>query len=572
MPVLPDPNQLARATPSAQTGIVRVDTSQAAETLEHTGRALGAVSRRALVFADQTAELHAQDALIELKRRQNQMTVGENGYARLRNGAATEPDVIPRYKDEHQAQVNDIASRLDSTSRRKFERQAKEMGNQFQAGLLTHIMREDLNHRGEVYKANIAVAAETMGLNHRNAAVLVRERSAIDSTVAKYVADNGIKDEALIERMLQESRGLGHKAVIEAFVENGEAQNAEAYYQAVKQEMLPEVAKSVFNMLKPEVANQMGRDISDKLYQMHVEGRPESEIFEEKLRLTQGRGVEVLRATDAIYEDRVRALQQDRTRLSGQILIDTWSGRAGMGDPRLREIDANDPMLGVSLRQKMFAIQKRNAAEASGGRAGQTAKVPTSVAMGAYAELSAMIHAGEHPEDVIRGEILKHADVLPKAEVKQLLNMQQTVKKEAGRARIPTALINASMPKSANNTERKNAYKGFVEKKLQEWKEANPGRIPTPQDQQAILSSASEEHVEVNKFWFFNSTTEAFRLGEGARSYPKSFGQLLPGRSDEDILEAYSFAQAFKARIPKGVRTPTDAELIVRWEKSKNIE
>lgn len=562
MPVLPDPNQLTRATPSAQTGVVRVDTSIGADALVQTGQALGQTARRAFVFAEQTADLHAQDALVELKRRQNQMTVGDDGYARLRNGAATEPGVVQRYQEQHKQQVDDISINLSPMARSKFEQRAREMGNQFQAGLLTHIMREDLNHRGEVYKASIAVSAETMGLNYNNPDALSRERAAIDSTVAKYVADNGIRDDALIERMLQESRGLGHKAVIEAYVDNGQAGAAEEYFNSVKQEILPEMAKSITNALKPEIANQMGRDVSDKLFQMHLEGQPESIIFEEKLKLTQGRGVDVLRATDALYEDRIRALKLDRARLSGDILVDAWEGRAGMNDPRLRRIDAFDPVLGAQLRGQMFSIQKRNAAASSAGGA-----VATQNGMAAYASISAAIREGNTEPELITDAIVNNPH-LGKAEVKELLRMRDSATTAAGKAKLSTNLINAGMPKSASSTEKKNAYKGFVERKLFEWKEANPGKIPTFADQQAIIASASEEHVRVNKFWF-NQTVEAYRLEEGERSFPQSFAQQMQGRDVDDILAAYNFVQNFKARLPRGVPVPTDAELIVRWERSQ---
>lgn len=569
MPTLPSADQIRLSTPQAATGIVSVDATAVPSALARTGQVIERTAERVQNYLDRTAELHANDALIELKRRQNQLTVGENGYARLQNGAATEEGVYNKYTGMFDRETADLASKLSPQARRKFEMGAKQQRTQYEAGFLTHVMREDLNHRGEVYKANIAVAGETMGLNFNNPEAIIRERASIDRTVAQYVADNGIKDQAIIERMLQDARGIGHRSVIEAYVENGQASDAEAYYKAFKQEMLPETAKSIQNMLKPEVANQVGRDLSDKLFQMHMDGKSEVEIFNEKLRMTEGRGREVIQATDALYAARVKALEVDRAKIGGDLLVGAWNGSTSFNDPRLREIDASDPVLGAQLRQQIFAIQKRNA----GVGGGVEARVPTQVAMAEYAELVEAIRTTDNPEDkALVTSAIVNSGSLTRAEVKQLLAMQSRVEQDAdkamsaaSRARIPAALVNASMPKSADNTERKTAYRGFVEQKLFEWKEANPGRVPDYREQQAILASAAEEHVVVGRVW--NSEREAYRLASGVKSYPRSFANMLPGRDDDDILEAYAYVQNFKAKLPKGAPVPSDAELIVRWER-----
>ena len=575
MPTLPSADQIRLNTPQAATGIVSVDATAVPNAMARTGQVVERTAERVQNYLDRTAEMHANDALVELKRRQNQLTVGENGYARLQNGAATEPGVYNKYTGMFDRESADLASKLSPQARRKFEAGAKQQRTQYEAGFLTHVMREDLNHRGEVYKANIAVAGETMGLNYNNPEAIIRERANIDKTVAKYVADNGIKDQAIIERMLQDARGIGHRSVIEAYVGNGQASDAEAYYKAFKQEMLPETAKAIQNMLKPEVANQIGRDLSDKLFQMHMEGKSEVEIFNEKLRMTEGRGREVIQATDALYADRVKAIEVDRAKIGGDLLVGAWNGSTSFNDPRLREIDATDPVLGAKLRQQIFSIQKRNAGAGGGPGGAAAAKVPTQVAMAEYAELVEAIRTTDNPDDkALVTAAIVNSGSLTRGEVKQLLAMQSRVEQDAdkamsaaSRARIPAALVNASMPKSADNMEKKTAYRGFVEQKLFEWKEANPGRIPDYKEQQAILASASEEHVVVGRVW--NSEREAYRLDGGVKSYPRSFANMLPGRDDDDIVEAYAYVQNFKSKLPKGVPVPSDAEIIVRWERAR---
>lgn len=559
MATLPNPEELQRARLQPATGIVSYQDGQVGAALETAGRVMERTVERAQHFADQTAELHARDAMIQLKRQRNLLTVGDEGYARLQNGAATEPGVLDKYKQKYNTAAGGLAAKLSPIARQKFESMARADAMEYEADILRHMMREDLNHRGEVYNAQVNVISETMGLNYNNPDAILRERASLDRTVADYVAKQGVKDPALIERMLQDARGRGHQQVITAYLDNGQASNAEAYFNAIKQEMLPEQAKAVNNMLKPEIANAVGREVSDKLFQMHVAGESETAIFNEKLRLTEGRSHDVVRAIDSFYNDRVKALEADRIQASGNILLSVWNGEQGSGlrDPRLREIDRTDPILGAKLRGQIEAIQKRNAEPVGGA-----VKQPVDMAL--YGQLVDAVRDGKLTS---AEEIAQFAPHLPKSEIKSLMTLQGSLESAAGKARIPTALINAGTPKSAQSDKtRRDAYKGFVELKLQEWKDANPGKVPTLDEQKAIIASASEEHVEVSKYWF-NRTVEAYRT-EGRTTYPKAFGQLMQGYSADDILAAYSFAQQVRARLTKQDAPVTDAEAIEMWRLS----
>lgn len=563
MPILPNPDEIPRQRLQPSTGIVRVEAGQVGQAMQQAGYLVERTADRVQNFADQTAALHAQDALVALKRQKNQMTVGQDGYATLQNAAATQPGVFKKYQDRFDEAATGIAAGLSPMARQKFESAARGMKNEFEAGFLSHALREDLNHRGEVYKARIQVAAETMGINYNNPEALLREKTNIDRTVAQYVADNGIKDEAVIERMLQDARGTGHEQVVNAYINEGSANSANSYFEAVKDQMLPEKAQALRNMLKPEMANQVGRDISGKLFQMHMEGRPENEIFEEKLRLTEGKSIEAIRATDMLYDDRVRALDKDRSRQGGAILIRAWNGENVMSDPQLRQIDSTDPVFGAQLRSQIHTIQRREAAAAKGDA---SARMPDEISTANYGLLYDAIRNGDLVDD---GEIAHQAALagLNKSDMKSLLSLNKERGNKSASFKISTELINAGIPKSARgNKEKTDAYKGFVMRSLQDWKAQNPNKTPTPEEQRAIVNSASEEHIEVGRFW--NSKSEAYQA-EGKTTYPRAFGLKLPGYSEDEILEAYSAVQQARAAMDKNDRNYTDAELIEVWKMSK---
>lgn len=562
MPRIPSPDQLTRGRFQPARGIVSVDATAQGRALQQAGQELQKVNDSVDTFLDQTAELHARDAAVQLKRKQNELTVGENGYAQLRNGAATEEGVLQKYRELHKQAEEQLAAGLNSRARAKFGRMAEEANVNFQAGVLTHIMKEDLNHRGEVYKAQVAVMGETMGLNYNNPDVIQREMAGIDATVADYIHKNGIKDPSLRERMLQDARGTGHQQVVNGYLEAGDAKAAETYFNSVRQEMTPEMAKSVHNMLKPQIANQVGREVASELFQMHVEGKSEGEIFERKLQLTDGKSQEVLSVADSLYNNQVKARNADRVNKSGDILLSFYNGEqgSGVGDPRLREIDAADPTFGVQIREKMDQITKRRRLEADARSKGEPDTSPNVMAL--YADVAESIRAGnETPQS-----IAQYAGTFKDTDIKGLLKLQASTESAAGKYKIAPALINAGMPKSANSAERKAAYKGFVEVKLQEWKDNNPGKTPTPAEERAIINSATEEHLDVDRFFFQHRPVEAF-LAEGRRTYPKRLESMLPGREPEELVAAYAFLQNIRARMTKNDPQVSDAQILMLWQE-----
>ena len=565
MPVLPTPDQIQRGTLRPDTRVVTADVSQVGRALQTVGGQVSQASEEVDRFMDETAELHARDAMTALKREQNQLTVGKDGYAQLRNGAATEDGVLQKYQQLHKDAVGRLSTGMNSRARGKFERMAKEAEGSFQAGLLTHMMREDLNHRGEVYKAQVAVAAETAGLNYNNPEALQREKANVDATVAEYIQKNGITNPELQERMLQDARGTMHQSVVNGYIEAGRAGEADAYFKANRQEFTPERAKSISNMLEPQMANAVGREVAAELFNMHVQGVSEGEIQNRKMQLTDGKSMQVLNAAEKFYNDQVKAREADRVKTSGEILLDAFNGVQGSGisDSRLRAIDAADPVFGVQIREKIEAIQKKRAGEG-------VEKQTTNMAL--YAELTDRIRNGESSSQ----EIIQYAGSLRDADVKALLNKQASFENAQARAadkeaaaadryRIRANIINGAMPKSANSTDRKAAFRGYVERALQDWKDANPGKVPTTQEERGIIASAVEEHIEVG-FLGWTSEVEAY-LAEEGRTYPAWLQQSLPNRSKDELIAAYSFIQNIRARWTKDDPPLSDAEIIKVWEQ-----
>jgi len=567
MPILPSANDIGRARLQPSTQVATYDPNQVGEAeqrlgavMQQSGRVIENTAYRVDQWAHETAALHAQDALVQLKQAQNEMTVGPDGYAQLQNGDATKPGVMQKYQDKFKTKVGELGQQLGPLARGKFEQAAKRQQVDYEAGFLSHAMNEDLKHRGQVYKANIEVSANTIGANYNNPVTVNRELNNIDRTVAEYVVKNGITDSQLRQKLLLDARTVAHQAVIEGYMQNDQPKAAEEYLTTVEGEMDTKAVGHARDTLRPQIATKEGRDIAEKLFAMHVAGKSESDIFTEKLKATEGKSLETMRVADAIYDDRVRAREKDRREVQGSVVLDSRNigVENALKSDTLKNLDATDPVLATKIRNQLVALGQ--------GEAGKKGTTTTYAGMQLYAELSQRIDDSEVPPSP--QEIASYMGILPEKQINALMKKSASKDKAADKATIDPDLINMGMPKSAKDPQLKMAFKGAVEKNKDEWKAANPGKVMTLEDKMNIVNKANEEYVQVGTIFnskIFNSTKEAYRA-DPTRSYPKTFGQLMKGYNNDDILAAYAHAQRIRQYAPKGSRPYTDAELIRAWE------
>lgn len=564
MPVLPTAIDLTRASARPSTAVPQYNPGAVEEATANFGREITRTADRVVDIQHRLARLHAQDALVELKRTQNELTFGENGYSRLQNGAAAAPGVYKKYEDLHRAAVSAHAENLSPLAKQYFERDAKEMGDNFQAGFLRHALSEELKHRGAVFNAASEVSAQTAALNYNNPEVLAREKVDRNRILATYFAENGVTDPKVREALSQKVHGEAHEAVVRAMLTNDDVKGASAYLKENRQEMTHERAQALDNAMKSEVAADDARDIATEMYNMRIKGASEVQIQQRKLELTQGKGSTTSNFVDNVYGDLVRAKETDERRAVGSLILESMNGGLSPKDPRLIDLKINNPALALQVQK---AINSQ--AKAAAGGDAKPGKVVTDMKL--YSEISEAIRNGE---DIDENDIYSHAGTrLTNADAKSLAGKLGSRNTTAGKFKIPSTLLNSNTPKSAGNKDRKDAYKGFVELKLDAWKEENPGKIPTAQQQVEILQSASEEYVAVDAGWFGRDVKEeAYRLEPGVLSYPKRYDTMLEGFTPEQKAGVFTeyknrksknkndnrteaqFIEDLKTRIQQGVK------------------
>lgn len=557
MPVLPTAVDITRAPARPSSAVAQYNPGAVEEATARLGHTITRTADAVVDIQHRIARLHAQDALLELKRAHNELTYGENGYARLQNGAAAGPGVYKKYEDLHRAAASKFAEKLNPLARQYFEVEAKDLGDNFQAGFLRHAMSEEIKHRGAVFKSSIDVSAQTAALNYNNPEVLAREKTSRDKLLADYFAENipgnDEGDQKLRLSIMHSVHGEAHEAVVRAMLLNDKVQDAKEYLNANKDEMSSDRFQALQGAMKSTVEADEARDIAIEMYNMRVRGASELQIQQRKMELTRGKSPAMANYTENQYGDLVRAAEKDERQAMGSLLMEAANGGLSPKDPRLLDLRVKNPAL---------ALKVQNAMNKQAGGKGSGSKLTD---MALYADIADKIRTGKA---VDANDIYGYAGGgLSNADAKKLVGMLEKRDTAAGKFKISSVLIKANKPKSASgNKERDAAYAGFVESQLAEWKEQNPGKIPTRKEQLEIVQSASEEYVGVDHGVLWRDTTEeSYRMENFNNIYPKRYDKI-EGLKDLGPNQKVYIYEAWKEEkgLPAEKRTyNSEAEFIV---------
>jgi hypothetical protein len=112
----------------------------------------------------------------------------------------------------------------------------------------------------------------------------------------------------------------------------------------------------------------------------------------------------------------------------------------------------------------------------------------------------------------------------------------------------PPELLKASTPEKKQQLAVFNAVNA---RQLYEWKDRNPGKAPTIEQQTELLRAGSREYTAPDSFLWFDSTKKAYEF----KPMPQQF---------RDAAKAY----AKSANLP----TPSEAQIMGQWAKQKDAQ
>ena len=190
MPRLPDISQERRPTPIGAGGGVasyRVNTdiaTSAARDIQVAGGQLIATGKTLDREFERIDDGIAEDAYNKVQQKELDLAFGEEGYLRLRGGAATDQETISGYKQQLDDEINSIAGNLKNDRQRKFFAKRADIARmRHQESLLRHVVQQGEVQANDIYENTFESSNATAAANYNNPNIVAGEEARIRATV-----------------------------------------------------------------------------------------------------------------------------------------------------------------------------------------------------------------------------------------------------------------------------------------------------------------------------------------------------------------------------------------------------
>lgn len=532
------------------------------------------------VAAQEQAKLDSarvEDATTQLRLRELELTVGKEGYVGVKGGDVLKRQLSTEFGDQYRRTAEDIAKGLTPGQRAAFDGRAKEGFVQFQTGILKHSLIESEKNRGAVFEASVKAEYEIVGKQADNQVAIDNSLARLDGRVREEAIAQGLTDPdgVLLAGIVKQSRGGLHSAVVDSLIAQDKTADATAYLAKVKasDDITPEQIKSLEARLKPLNDIAKGGEIGLIGFDKLRKGASNVEV--ELFIAEQTKGNEQQRQAASSEVQRLLVKQDlDERQVSGGYIKKALQNPGSIGavikavyaDPAL----AGDAARQVAIVKELQGLQDHNDARARQRRADTENKpaeqLRVSLAIGKLLGDPATFTKSEE-------QLYSHARELGQAGLHELLTIVRREKKEVGGFKLDQKILDdaavAAVGGESAKADGRIAYKGYVQRKLNEWQVNNPGKKPSYDEELRIIRSGAIPFKEVGKVWGFNDEFKAYQ-NRTPDALPDAFIKANDKLSSGDKLKKWNtptpeFAAKFKAAAKAQGRAPTDEAVSAAW-------
>lgn len=237
---LPDLSEQARPIPQAQGGVARYQVEDAASAAAP-GQAISALGDQVRVLAENELKkvdtLRAEDAFNQLRQRQQDLTMGDNGFTKAQGGAAITQPLLKNYSTQFEDAANQIAETLGTTQQKAmFRERANIAGLQFRDDVMRHVLREGQVYQDQMYKGAVATETTNVSQHWDQPDAVALSTTRISALVDQQAEAKGWSPEFKKAVLQQELRNL-HETVVDQALADKNYVFAEKWFDDHKSEM-----------------------------------------------------------------------------------------------------------------------------------------------------------------------------------------------------------------------------------------------------------------------------------------------------------------------------------------------
>lgn len=499
----------------------------------------GAMNKIAMAEQEEVDQARVQEQYTRLSKAANASLYSDGGVMGLSGSQAV--GAADKWSVDYDKVASELSGELHPRQAQKFQKIVQVTKRAYHDNVMRHEYRQAQSYKDETGKAAIDQALENAGASYQDGETVDLQLGLARGVLLQRPEYLGASPEVR-KRVDEALEGSFHARVVTAALDAGNTGYAKTWFDANKDRIPLDMRGKVEKQIKPATDFAEGKALALEAQRKVTAGTSVLEVeswLAEKASTKESHNVAQSMMTQ--YQDAQR--RQD-AKVQGSYLErfelapSHKTFTAIMGD---RGFQSMEP----EARGKLVKYMRSELEQAGDkARAGQNDKFRSPETYEKF------LTALESPTfaTMSRQEIYNlRPEIGPELTGKLLVEHKDATTRAAGTAKfqIDKDLIAEAMPKdllqkTPSAKEKANTYRGIVETELIAWKQTNPGKLPTLDEQKAIVRSANAEYVDIG---WFNTTVHAYDLKEGRPSaVPKDFFDALKakGAKDAEIVAAWA--------------------------------
>jgi hypothetical protein len=204
-------------------------------------------------FKEKNDRTQVEEAYNKLLARQDELTLGEEGFSNIRGGDAVKNngEFREKYSKSWQSSYNEISSGLSTEQQEAFKLRAMAARRQYDSNMMKHFGTETVNYQKDTFKASLENIQNQASINYHRPEVVAATRARAGA-LANDMADTlGYGPETEVYKdFMRDQLTKVHASVISGALEAEDVQYAREYIEANKDEINEDVEAQLLKKVK----------------------------------------------------------------------------------------------------------------------------------------------------------------------------------------------------------------------------------------------------------------------------------------------------------------------------------
>jgi len=236
MPKIPTAEAFGQQPVPGDTGFIAAPSMPQTSGTDALASALSVAGERFQRIQDQNDKIAAEHAYNKLIEKQQDLTVGQDGFVHKQGADALNQPLMKDYTGLLQKSKDEISSTLQNDQQRQmFNERADIAGLQFRQDILNHVVKEQDAFATQTFKNTIQLETDNAANRYRDPNAIKMSMMRIENAINMESDRQGWSKDTKDTALLQAKSGA-YRGIIERMLANGQDMTARGFYDQTKKE------------------------------------------------------------------------------------------------------------------------------------------------------------------------------------------------------------------------------------------------------------------------------------------------------------------------------------------------